>query len=85
MPTAPRSRRAPCRVEFYSGSRAEESPRLIHCGGRDLAVEEVLERRRVKDAATGRVADEFTVRLASGTAKLRRGPSGRWIISSPKE
>ncbi len=85
MPTAPGSRRVPCRVEFYSGSRADETPRLIHCGGRDLPVVEVLERRRVKGAATGRVSDEFTVRLSSGTAKLRRGPSGRWTVDLFKE
>ena len=77
---SPKPRRVPCRVESYSGARADETPRLVHCRGRDLPVKEVLDRRRVKDSATGRITDEFTVRLTTGTARLRRGPSGRWTM-----
>jgi hypothetical protein len=82
----PRGRhRFPCRVEFYAGSRAGETPRRVRWAGREAAVEKVLRRRRLRDALTGRTVEEFQVVLEGRTARLRQTPSGRWSLVFPPD
>jgi len=83
MPKALGSGRFPCRVQFYAGSRADETPRRVVFAGRDLAVEKVLGRKRIQDKATGKVGEEFTIVLEGQTARLRQARSGRWSLLLP--
>lgn len=76
-------RRVSCRVEFYAGSKAEETPRRVHCQGKDMNVDEVLGRRRVMDKASGRTTEEFTLVLDGRIARIRRTISGRWSLLLP--
>lgn len=80
MPRSKSVRREFCRVEFYAGSRGEETPRRVVCRGRTLEVERVLERRRLADIRTGAIAESFLLVLDGARVTLRRTGSGRWSL-----
>ena len=84
MPTRSGSRRILCRVEFYAGSRGEETPRLVAYGGRRYKVEQILDRRRVWNAGSGSTAEEFRLILGGRTVTLSQTPSGRWQVVLPR-
>ena len=84
MPARSGVGRVPCRVEFYAGGRAEETPRRVIYRGHAAVVEGVLGRKRVRDKASGITTDEFTLVLNGRTAKLRRTISGRWSLLLPR-
>jgi len=83
MPAKSGARCVPCRVEFYAGGRAEETPRRVIWLKHTADVEKVLGRRRVMDKASGRTSDEFTLALDGRIAKVRRTISGRWSLLLP--
>jgi hypothetical protein len=84
MPARSRVGRVPCRVEFYAGGRAEETPRRVIYRGLTGVVEGVLGRKRVMDKASGITTDEFTLVLDGRIVKLRRTISGRWSLLLPR-
>jgi hypothetical protein len=53
--------------EFYSGASLDEVPRFAVFEGRKVEVVEVLGRKRLLDAATGKIRDLFKCRLADGS------------------
>jgi hypothetical protein len=83
MPAKSEARGVPCRVEFYAGSRAEETPRRVIWREHSAAVEKVLGRRRVMDKVSRKTSEEFTVILEGRTVMLRRKASGRWSLILP--
>ena len=63
------------RIEFYSGSRAEEEPRVLWIEGCRVDVAEVLERALAQDHRL------FRVRGDDGRVYTLREQSGAWTIS----
>jgi hypothetical protein len=67
-----------CRVEFYAGQKAGETPRALTWRGRTLAIDEVRGRRRVLDTASGLISDVFECVIRGGRrariSKPARGP-----------
>jgi len=83
MPVRSGARFVPCRVEFYAGGRAEETPRRVIWLTHTAAAEKVLGRRRVIDKTSGRTTEEFTLVLDGRIVKVRRTNSGRWYLLLP--
>ena len=84
MPARSGVGRVPCRVEFYAGGRAEETPRRVIYRGHAAVVERVLGRKRVLDKASLKTTEEFTLVLDGRIVKLRRTISGRWSLLLPR-
>ena len=84
MPARSGLHRVPCRVEFYAGGRADETPRRIIYRGHAAVVERILERKRVMDKDSGIAGEEFTLILDGRVAKLRPTRPGRWSLWLPR-
>lgn len=59
-----------CEVVFFEGYKSRETPRAVRIEGREIPVERILSRRRVTDASSGEVAEEFTCRLEDSVVKI---------------
>ncbi|OGD11059.1 MAG: hypothetical protein A2Y86_02880 [Candidatus Aminicenantes bacterium RBG_13_62_12] len=55
---------------FYSGYKGRETPRAVRVKGREIPVERILGRRRIRDASSGETFEEFTCRLEDRTVKI---------------
>jgi len=64
--TVPKLPLAEAKVEFYAGHRGDETPRAVTIAGRRLAVDRVLDRGRVFDAAGGGTRETWRCRLEDG-------------------
>ncbi len=60
----------PCEVVFYSGYKGRETPRAVRVKGREIPVERILGRRRIRDASSGEPFEEFPCRLDEPLAPL---------------
>ena len=60
----------PCEVVFFEGYKGRETPRAVRVEGREIPVERVLARRRMMDASSGDVDEEFTCRLEGKVFKI---------------
>jgi len=60
----------PCEVVFFEGYKGRETPRAVRIEGREIPVESVLARRRVMNASSGEVAEEFTCRLENSVVNI---------------
>ncbi|MBN2345802.1 MAG: hypothetical protein JXO51_05370 [Candidatus Aminicenantes bacterium] len=70
-------------VSFHSGYKGEETPRAVFIEGREFPIEEVLERKRILNRASGRVFDLFVCRIAGKKVNIKADPSGAWEMSPP--
>jgi hypothetical protein len=68
----------PVEVIFYSGYRADESPREILIEGERFRVEEVIERKR--ERRNRRIYDVFFCRVEGLIVCLERPEGGSWKI-----
>lgn len=84
MPARRRVSCIPCRVEFYAGSRAEETPRRVIYRGQTAVVERILGRKRAMDKSSGMTADIFTLILEGRVVTLRPMKSGGWALFVPR-
>lgn len=69
-----------CDVLFYAGYRGRETPRAVRVGGREIPVERVLGRRRLRDSSSGEVVEEFVCRLENRTVKLLVADDGCRLV-----
>jgi len=67
------------KVIFYSGYKGEETPRTIIVNNEEIAVEEILFRKRALDSRSERVLEAFTCRTRRGIVKLRELAGGEWL------
>jgi len=84
--SSPKNRETPgpgekIRVSFYSGYKGEETPRALFIDGQEHPIEEILERRRVADIASGETGDLFICKVAGKTVKIKIDQSGHCEIS----
>ena len=63
-------------VEFHSGYKGEEEPRLVILQNRRIPVERILARKRILDTVTGQVSEEFSCLLEGREARLIVSESG---------
>jgi|GEM_PF-1591998 len=68
------------KVEFYSGHRAEETPRAVLTGDTRLEIIEILERRRLMDTDSGLTFETFLCRLENGSQVLIRQEETGWAV-----
>jgi hypothetical protein len=68
-------------VGFHAGYKGNEKPRKITMDGEELAVEHVLERRRIRDHKTGQLHEEFTCVVNKRLAKLSIYPEGQHYLT----
>ncbi|MEN6310078.1 MAG: hypothetical protein ABFD80_00910 [Acidobacteriota bacterium] len=77
----PRYHWEPVHVECHAGYREDETPRVVFLGGLEFPVAEVLTRKRLRDEATGRIAEAFECRLEAGwQVWLERSEEGSWRV-----
>lgn len=60
----------PCEVVFFEGYKTRETPRAVRVEGREIPVEGVLARRRIMNASSGDVVEEFTCRLEGAVVRI---------------
>ena len=75
---------AKVRVFFYSGYKGGETPHALWVGDREHPIDEVLERKRITDRASGQTFDLFVCRVAGKTVSIKVGESGRCELSPPQ-
>lgn len=72
------------RVEFYCGSRADETPRALVIDGRRLPVKRVMERRNIGGGRAGEAAQRtFVVEAEDGSVwNINEAPEamGGWVV-----
>jgi len=71
----------PCEVMFYAGARGCETPRAVRVGGREVAVDRVLGRRRIRDARSGETVEEFSCLLENRVVKILVTDGGCFLKS----
>ncbi len=71
----------PTRILCYSGYKGEETPRTIILDDKEITVEKILARKRIRDAATGRMSEVFTCTTDRGTVKIARHEGGEWTVA----
>jgi len=64
------------RVSFYSGYKGEETPRALFMEGQEYPIEEILERRRIEDRASGQTFDLYVCKVAGKAVKIKIDRSG---------
>jgi hypothetical protein len=69
------------RVSFHSGYKGEETPRALFISGRELPIEKVLERKRIRDRDSGETCDIFVCRVAGKMVDIRKDGSGHCDVS----
>jgi hypothetical protein len=70
------------RIESYAGYRGQETPRAVVIDGARLEVVSVLSRKRVFDAASGRMREVWRCGLADGRlATVEFLEDGAWRVS----
>ena len=71
-------------VKYYSGYKGEETPRAVVVGEREFKIEEILERKRVRDQKTGKKYEVFTCKMEGDVVRIEIFESGEWSISFPE-
>jgi hypothetical protein len=67
------------KVECYSGSRADESPRRLTMGGASREIVRILDRAAVHDAVYGAESRHYRVLLDNGdVVDLSQSVTGDW-------
>jgi hypothetical protein len=68
------------KVLFYSGYKGEETPRSIILDNEEIAVEEILFRKRTFHARSEKGLESFTCKTRRGIVKLQELASGEWVV-----
>jgi len=68
------------KVLFYSGYKGEETPRSIIVDNEEIAVEEILFRKRTLNARSEKGLEAFTCKTRRGIIKLQELASGEWVV-----
>ncbi|MFB0565277.1 MAG: hypothetical protein ACETWK_06300 [Candidatus Aminicenantaceae bacterium] len=68
-------------VIFYSGYKGEEAPRSVIVGDREFKIDEIIERKRVKDFKSGEMYEVFKCKMEGKLVEIERYDSGKWAIS----
>lgn len=68
------------KVIFYSGHKAEETPRAVVMDGREYRIEEVLTRERVLDSKTGETREVFVCRISGGRVRIEKTGGKAWTV-----
>lgn len=68
------------KVLFYSGYKGEETPRSIIVDNEEIAVEEILSRKRAFHVRSKKVLESFTCKTRRGIFKLQELASGEWAV-----
>ena len=67
-------------IRFYEGYKGKETPRSVIIGNRELKIERVLGRKRVRDERTGKNTEVFTCELEGKRVRLIIYESGKFEI-----
>ena len=68
-------------VKFYSGHKGDETPRSVIMGQREFKIDEVIERKRVRDLKSGKSYEVFKCKMEGEMVEIERHESGQWGIS----
>jgi hypothetical protein len=64
------------KVKFYSGYKGEETPRSVCLEEEEIAIDRILERKKILDSETSEAREEYTIKLKGRKAILRIFGSG---------
>jgi hypothetical protein len=67
-------------IRFYEGYKGKETPRSVIIGNRELKIERVLGRKRVRDERTGKNTEVFTCEMEGKRVRLIIYESGKFEI-----
>jgi len=68
------------RVLCYSGYKREETPRAILVDDKEIELKKIISRKRIHDAATGRLCEVFMCETGQGTVKIELDENGEWTV-----
>jgi len=55
---------------FYDGYKGKETPRAVLIGSRQFKIDNILERKRVRDERTGRSSEVFTCKMEGQRVRI---------------
>jgi len=79
------AQRQPVKVKFYSGYKAEETPRAVCIEGEESPIEKILSRKRTFNSGSKKMTESFEVMIEGKTFRLEETEQGDWILSTPKK
>jgi hypothetical protein len=65
------------KVLFYEGYKGRESPRAVLIGNKELKIDKIIWRKRVKDQKSGKILEIHMCRIDDQYAKISIHESGR--------
>ena len=77
--------RRPVKVKFYSGYKAEETPRAVCIEGQEYPIEKILSRKRTSDIGSQEKTESFEITIEGKAFRLEGTGQGEWTLSTPKK
>jgi hypothetical protein len=75
----------PVKVKFYSGYKAEETPRAVSIEGEEYPIEEILRLKRTFNSGSKKMTESFEVMIEGKTFRLEETEEGEWLLSTSKK
>jgi len=69
------------KLRFYEGYKGRETPRSVIIGTKEFLIEEILERKRVRNPETGKTIDVFTCKMDGKKVRITLHELGKFEIT----
>jgi hypothetical protein len=73
------------RVVFYEGYKQRESPRAVIMGNKELKIQKIIWRKRMRDQKSGNTLEVFKCKIGDRQAKVTMHESGRAEVTFEEE